>query len=393
MVADRKKWLSRNARSPATPKVSSEAQLATFLLRGKITAETETTYDEVHWNRLGNFPELKRIIPTPPIETVEPPQNFKSKLENFLKEQGTSTVTPLPIQAEQISSVVTVSPEIDTSESFYSHIDESYYLNVGIVVRRLINVVAFLIAFLLILGFGYLIIVGIKPPHPPPPPSPQEIASTLQGYLDNKDYDAAEQYIDELKMSQEDILDNDPTVKTVYEELWVAIERVKERRTLFRTSLDKVRVTLKSKEPDMVALSQAESHAETDAEKFELKTIYEEIRNFQLDKQRQNDLALQQEIDAINVALARLTPHRGRETVDVLVQLDELLKKAHETRKLKGASTDVLNSRDLLIEQLEQLYPAYSLMKHRRSDSTGRVEAEPYGIIPFIRYSRTGRMG
>ncbi|MCL2304317.1 MAG: hypothetical protein FWC43_03135 [Planctomycetaceae bacterium] len=202
----------------------------------------------------------------------------------------------------------------------------------------------------------------------------QKIASTLQGYLDRKDYDTANQYVEELKKKSEKILDS-PGVAEVYAELRTAIDGKNEREILFRTSLDKVRETLKSGEPDMLALSQAETRAWTDSEKFELRTTKEEIRNFQAERQRQSDLALQTKLDAIKVAVSRLEPQKGRETDVTLAQLDELLKQALETRKLEGASTAVLNSRDLLIGQLEQWVGEIKQRKESRGDFSDLTQA------------------
>jgi hypothetical protein len=202
----------------------------------------------------------------------------------------------------------------------------------------------------------------------------QKIATTLQGYLDRKDFDTANQYVEELKKKSEQILES-PAVADVYAELRTAIDREKERQILFRTSLDKVRETLESESPDLFALSQAEARAETEAEKFELKTVKEEIRSLQMDKQRRHDLALQQELDAINVGVNRLTPQKGRETDAVLVQLDDLLQKALETRKLEGASPAVLNARDLLIGQLEQWVGEIKQRKESKGEISDLTQA------------------
>ncbi len=197
----------------------------------------------------------------------------------------------------------------------------------------------------------------------------RKVAATLQGYLDRKDFETASQYVEEQKKKSDRIFDA-PAVADVYAELRTAIDREQERQILFRSSMEKVRETLKSGTPDLFALSQAESRAQTDSEKFELKNVKDEIRNLQSEQQRRNDLALQKELDAINVSLNRLTPQKGRETDAVLLQLEELLQKSLETRKLEGAGSTVLNARDLLIGQLEQWVGEIKQRKESKGDIT-----------------------
>ncbi len=197
----------------------------------------------------------------------------------------------------------------------------------------------------------------------------RKVATTLQGYLDRKDFETASQYVEEQKKKSERIFDA-PAVADVYAELRTAIDREQERQILFRSAIEKVRETLKSGTPDQFELSKAESRAETDSEKFELKSVKDEIRNLQTEQQRRNDLALQKELDTISVSVNRLTPQKGRETDAVLLQLEELLQKALETRKLEGAGSTVLNSRDLLIGQLEQWVGEIKQRKESKGDIT-----------------------
>lgn len=181
----------------------------------------------------------------------------------------------------------------------------------------------------------------------------QKIASTLERYLKQEEYDTAAQYIEEQKSKTPHLFDV-PVVADVYAELQTAIDREKDRQVLFRESLQKVRDSLKTGTLDGLALSQARSRAKTEQEKYDLKTLEDQNRQKLAEEQRQKDFTLQRELDAISVDLRRLEPQRGRENDMAVIELNTLLQRATETRKIEGAGVKLLNERDAIIEQLTQ---------------------------------------
>lgn len=195
----------------------------------------------------------------------------------------------------------------------------------------------------------------------------QKIASILQGYLDREDYETAAQYIEEQK-NHSPALFGVPVVEDVCAELQTAIDREKERQTLFRESLQKVRDSLKAGTLDAYAHAQAKSRAKTEREKFDLKTLEEENRRILEEGQRRKDHALQTELDTISNDLRRLASQKGRETDQTLIELNSLLQKALESKKIEGASSSLLNKRDTLIEQLTQWTDEIRLRKEFQED-------------------------
>ncbi len=182
----------------------------------------------------------------------------------------------------------------------------------------------------------------------------EELAQTLQGYLDRKEFDAGELYAEEQKQQRPKLF-AESVVAAVDSELRTAASTEKNRKELFRDSLQRLRDSLKTASWDEHAYSQAKSRAATKEEEDEIGSLEKERNRLQKEKQRQIDLALQIELDAITTSLRPLLMQTESDD-SALGPLEEQLQR---TRKLTTAEQDqasdvVKNQRDRLIKQLEQ---------------------------------------
>lgn len=197
----------------------------------------------------------------------------------------------------------------------------------------------------------------------------RQIAAVLQGYLDRKNFDAADQYLEEQKAKLE-LYGESPILVEVHSELKAAVTQEKERRILFRDSLNRARESLKSGTMDQQALLQAQSRAQSESEKFELLTLEREYSRVTAEAQNRIDFSLRQMLDPIILDMQPLQARKGREDENTLRQLGELRKKAVDSRKIEGASFNVQNDRERLIGQLEQWIGEINQRKESKGDIT-----------------------
>ena len=208
------------------------------------------------------------------------------------------------------------------------------------------------------------------------------IAQTLQGYLDRKEYGTAEQYIEERNAKNPKFFDA-PQIEAIYAELKTAINDEKERKTLFRTSLDKVKLSMNADVFDEHSLIQAQARAGTEEEKIELREVENELRRNNHEKRRIKDLALQKEVDAISAEMRKYLPQNGAENETALTKL---LNEALKLRDIDDASDKVKNERDLMIGQLEQWTAEIKQRKESKGDISDltRMVSDPEGYAKTL---------